>query len=86
MYYESYFLACERWIVKLYDENTLDEMPSFVEEWRDTKLEGCMYPPWMLERGSSNWEVQFCPWWIDFPIGEYPIIEGHLYKGKLIYY
>lgn len=79
-------MTYKRWIIKLYDENTLDELPSFAEEWRDTKSEGCMYPQWMLERGLNIWEIQFCPWWVDFPIGEFPIEEGHLYKGMLNFY
>ena len=73
------------WIGKLYNENTLDELPSFVEEWGDTTLERCMYPTWMLERGLNSWVMQLCPWWIDFPIGTYPNEESHLYKGNVTY-
>ena len=63
----------------------LDELPLFIEEWKDTTMERCMYPTWMLERGLNNWEMQFYPWWIDFPIWTYPFEEGRLYKGNIAY-
>ena len=31
-------------------------MPSFIDKWIDLSIDDCMYPPWMKDRGLSEWE------------------------------
>ena len=59
-------------------------MPTFIEEWTYISREDCMYPPWMKDRGLGEWEVQYCPWWIEYPIGEYPRYEADNYKSDFL--
>lgn len=69
--------------MQLHDEHSLDDMPTFVEEWIDLSREGCMFPSWMKDRGLGEWEVECCPWWIDYPIGECPVHETDHYRGNI---
>ena len=70
--------------MQLHDEHSLEDMPDFIDKWIDLSIDDCMYPPWMKDRGLSEWEVQYCPWWVDYPIGEYPRFEAAHYKGDVL--
>lgn len=67
--------------MKLHDEHSIEEMPTFVEDWIDLSGHGSMFSPWIKDRGLNEWEMQYCPWWLDYPIGEYSRYEAHHYKG-----
>ncbi|MCO5582448.1 hypothetical protein L7F22_036344, partial [Adiantum nelumboides] len=48
-------------------KNLLDEIPSVYKAWckvGDSPL--CMFPSTM--HGLTKWEIENCPWWIDFPL------------------
>ena len=62
----------------------IEEMPTFVDEWIELSRHASMFPIGIKQHGLSEWEVQYCLWWFDYPIGEYPRHEGDLYKGILL--
>lgn len=76
-------LCLQRWLFEKYDETTIDTLPEITEEWLEIGVETCMFPIWMQDRGINGWERQYCPWWMDYPLGEYPKYEALHYKGTL---
>ena len=60
-------------------------MPQFVEEWKDLEGSGSMFTTSIKDRGLSDWEIQYCPWWLDYPLGAYPREEGNHYRGVYRY-
>ena len=70
--------------MQLHDEHSLEDMSDFIDKWIDLSIDDCMYRPWMKDRGLSEWKVQYCPWWVDYPIGEYSRFEATHYKGDVL--
>lgn len=67
--------------MKLYDEHAIDKIPECTQEWKDPLSIGTMFPKWINDRGLSKWEIDYCPWWLDYPHGQWPRGEGDLYHG-----
>ena len=59
-------------------------MSQFLEEWKDLEGSGSMFTTTIKDRGLSDWEIQYCPWWLDYPLGSCPREEGIHYKGNSI--
>ena len=57
-------------------------MPTFVEEWVDLSKQDSMFPSWMRNRGLNEFEIEYCPWWLDYPLGQFPINEEERFKGN----
>lgn len=56
------------------------------DAWHRSEVEATgLYPEAWIETlaGKDAW-LQ-CPWWLDYPKGEYPSDEAAKYEGKLIY-
>ncbi|KAJ7526613.1 hypothetical protein O6H91_16G014700 [Diphasiastrum complanatum] len=68
-------------------------MPIFISMWNQISLakELSMYSTrvhFNQKPGLNEWEVKYCPWWIDFKDGTYPHSESKQYelpeKGRLV--
>ena len=70
----SLFLQC-------IDNETLVEVPTITKEWLDVKDESTMYSPTLLEHGIIDWEVNACPWWLEYPIGVIPKQETKMHAS-----
>ena len=58
--------------MSLHDQHTLDDMTPFVEEWKDLEGSNTMFTSSIKYHGSSKWEIQYFPWWLDYPLGSCP--------------
>ncbi|KAJ7295627.1 hypothetical protein O6H91_Y175100 [Diphasiastrum complanatum] len=74
-------------------KHDVEEMPQVMDMWNQIsmKKEVSMYfakANLNRKNGLSEWEVKFCPWWIDFKEGECPPSEKTQYqlheKGCLV--
>ena len=57
-------------------------LPDATQEWLDIKDENTMFSQTIQERGISAWEIQKCPWWIEYPLGVIPKQETDLRASK----
>lgn len=62
--------------------NSLLEMPPEIAEWLDPKDENSMFSSTLIERGITNWELNHCPWWLEYPLGVIPKQEKQLHARK----
>ena len=56
-------------------------MPTLTKEWLDVKDESTMYSPTLLDRGITDWELNVCPWWLEYPIGVIPKQETEMHAS-----
>ncbi|KAJ7564577.1 hypothetical protein O6H91_02G023700 [Diphasiastrum complanatum] len=49
----------------------MDLMPAMVKEWTYMDHNNCMYTVAMRSSFWSPWVFENCPWWLDFPAGQY---------------
>ena len=72
--------AC-RWFLRCIDKETLLEVPTLTNEWLDVKDESTMYSPTLSKCGITDWEVNVCPWWLEYPIGVIPKQETKMHAS-----
>lgn len=76
---------------QLKQEKTLDRLPMEVADWRSFDSTSSMFPLEWKDWEITAWEVNRCPWWLDYPKGERHTCENDLYlewqasqKGKAV--
>lgn len=51
-----------------------------MEDWIDMHGRDSICPSSWIERGITQWELERCPWWLDYPLGRVPPSESELWK------
>lgn len=83
MYISTTSLTCVcRWFVECKNEGKLQQMPDATIEWIAITDENTMYPQSLQDHGITQWEIERCPWWLEYPIGVIPKQEKEIYESK----
>lgn len=73
-----------RWIQRLIGQGILDTEPDLVKDWIDLHGTDSICPSSWIERGVTQWELERCPWWLEYPLGRVPPSESEIWKGKIL--
>lgn len=77
----NYIVVC-RWFQSLVQDGFAPMLPPLVQVWSAKDNTPCMYSPRFWERNLSQWEINACPWWLEYPLNMRPQNEEPLYARE----